>query len=58
MKTISVKYLTAYYGVTGSIRVYENGTARLRIKQCGKLIHNKIHANEKAARAAWYRANA
>lgn len=58
MRTVSVKYLKALYGVTGSIRVYADGTARLRIKQMGKLIHNKVHANERAARAAWYRANA
>lgn len=58
MKTVSVKTLKALYGVTGSIRVYEDGTARLKIRQMGKLLHNKVHANERAARAAWYRANA
>ncbi len=58
MKSISKKYLTAYYGVTGSVTVYADGTARLRIKQMGKLLHNKVHKNEKAAMSAWYRANA
>lgn len=57
MKTVKIRYLSAWYGVTGSIRVYTDGTARLRIKQSGKLLHNKIHANEKAALSAWYRAN-
>lgn len=58
MKIISKKYLTAYYGVTGSITTYADGSARLRIKQLGKLLHNKVHKNKKAALSAWYRANA
>lgn len=58
MKIIAKKYLTAFYGVTGSVTTYADGSARLRIKQTGKLLHNKIHKNERAAMAAWYRANA
>lgn len=58
MRTVSKKPLTAWYGVTGSITVYSDGTARLKISQMGKLLHNKVHKNEKAAMAAWYRANA
>lgn len=58
MKIISKQYLKAWCSVTGSITVYEDGTARLRIKNFGVLTHNKIHKNEKAAKAAWYRANA
>lgn len=58
MKINSKKTLTAWYGVSGSISVYEDGTARLKIRQSGKLLHNKVHKNEKAAMAAWYRANA
>lgn len=58
MKITSKKYLSAWYGVSGSITVYEDGTARLKIRQSGKLQHNKVHKNEKAAMSAWYRANA
>lgn len=58
MKIITKKYLTAFYGVTGSVTTYADGSARLRIKQAGKLLHNKVHKNEKAAMSAWYRANA
>ena len=58
MKIINKKALTAWYGVTGSIAVYADGTARLKIRQSGKLLHNKMHKNEKVAMAAWYRANA
>lgn len=58
MKITSKKYLTAFYGVTGSVTTYVDGSARLRIKQAGKLLHNKVHKNERAAMAAWYRANA
>ena len=58
MKITSKKNLTAWYGVSGSVSVYEDGTARLKIRQAGKLLHNKVHKNEKAAMAAWYRANA
>lgn len=58
MKIINKKFLTAWYGVSGSIAVYEDGTARLKIKQAGKLLHNKVHKNERAAMSAWYRANA
>ena len=57
MKTSQIINLKSWYGVTGSIRVYEDGTARLMIKHMDKTIHNKIHKSEKAARAAWYRAN-
>ena len=53
-----MKRITAFYGATGSVTTYADGTARLRIKQAGKLQHNKVHKNEKAAMAAWYRANA
>jgi len=58
MKIISKKYLSAFYGVTGSVTLYKDGTARLRIMQRGKLLHNKVHKNENAAMSAWYRANA
>ena len=58
MKIINKKHLSAWYGVTGSITVYADGTARLKIKQMEKLLHNKVHKNEKAALSAWYRANA
>lgn len=57
MKITKKKALTAWYGVTGSLSVYSDGTARLKISQMGKLLHNKIHKNEKAAMSAWYRAN-
>lgn len=57
MKIVSKKTLSAWYGVTGSITVYVDGTTRLKIRQFGKLQHNKIHKNKKAALAAWYRAN-
>lgn len=57
MKIVSKRYLTAYYGVTGSITTYADGSARLRVKQLGKLLHNKVHKNYKAAKAAWYREN-
>lgn len=55
MKIISKKALTGWYGASGSISVYENGSARLKIRQLGKLQHNKVHKNEKAAMSAWYR---
>ena len=58
MKIVSKKYLSAWYDVSGSITIYSDGTARLRIRQLGKIQHNKIHKNEKAAKAAWYRWNA
>ena len=58
MKITSKKPLAAWYGVSGTLFVYEDGTARLKIRQGGKLLHNKIHKNEKAAMAAWYRENA
>ena len=58
MRITSKKFLSAWYGVTGSVTVYADGTARLRISQNGKLFHNKVHKNEKAAMAAWYRYNA
>ena len=57
MKIVSKKYLSDWL-VSGSITVYADGSARLRIRHSGKLLHNKIHKNEKAARAAWYRWNA
>lgn len=57
MRTKSIKYMKGYYGTTGSIREYSDGTARLRIRQMGKLLHNKVHKNTKAAMAAWYRYN-
>ena len=58
MKITSKKILSAWYGVSGSVTVYTDGTARLKISQNGKLEHNKVHKNEKAAMSAWYRFNA
>lgn len=41
---------------TASITVKSSGEARLIIRDCyGKKWHDKIHKNERAARAAWYR---
>lgn len=58
MKIINKRYLKSFYGVTGSVSEYADGTARLRIRQMGKLLHNKVHKNVSAAMSAWYRANA
>ena len=58
MKIIERKTLSAWYGVSGQMTVYADGTARLKVYQLGKLLHNKVHANRRAALAAWYRQNA
>ena len=57
LKIIKTRHLSAWYGVTGTIKVYSDGTARLRAKQYTTMLHNKIHKNEKAAMSAWYRLN-
>ena len=52
------KYLKGWYGCTGSIQVKKDGTARLIVRDgLGHKTHDKIHKNEKAAMAAWYREN-
>lgn len=64
MKVIERKTLSAYYGVSGQITVYADGTAQLKVYQKlgnpprNKQLHNKVHANRRAALAAWYRENA
>ncbi len=41
---------------TASITIKAGGQARLIIRDCyGRKHHDKLHKNEKAARAAWYR---
>jgi hypothetical protein len=64
LKIIERKALTAWYDVSGQMTVYADGTARLKVYQKlgnpprNKLKHNKVHANRRAALAAWYRENA
>ncbi len=42
--------------VTASITIKPSGEARLVIRDCyGRKWHDKVHKNEKAAKAAWYR---
>ena len=44
------------YGTVATISDKRDGTARLVIKiYTGKKVHDKTHANRKAALAAWYR---
>lgn len=58
MKIVNKRYMVAHYGVTGSVSEYEDGTARLKVRDgVGRIVHNKVHKNPKAAMAAWYRAN-
>lgn len=51
------KYLRDDQGLaTASITIKADGQARLIIRDCyGRKHHDKLHKNEKAARAAWYR---
>lgn len=43
-------------GTTASVTDHRDGTATLRIKlPTGKLVHNNVHKNHKAALAAWRR---
>ena len=44
------------YGTTASVTDLHDKTARLIIRDInGKKLHDKIHANRKAALAAWHR---
>lgn len=44
------------YGVSASITDNKDGRAKLVAKTpSGKTLHNKYHANRKAALSAWYR---
>lgn len=52
--------MTTYYkdfcGATASITEHKDGTATLKIRiPSGKLVHNKVHKNQKAAYSAWRR---
>ena len=44
------------YGCSASITDTRSGEAKLIIRDHrGKVVHNKVHANRKAALAAWHR---
>lgn len=55
MATSTKRQLHGLYGASATITPQRDGTARLVIRQNGRKMHDKIHKNERAALAAWYR---
>ena len=52
----TMKVIYSDYDTIATITDHRDGTATLKIKiYTGKVVHNKVHKNHKAALAAWRR---